>query len=92
MNELGVGRVKIGVGGRGDAGQALKERVRRCVEELIGDAEDSALADGLERLPIALNDDAFEGDATPCSTPGEDEYVGTGFGYCFRGGVGAGFA
>ena len=80
------------MGGRGDAGQALQERVRGGVEELIGDAEDPALSDGPERLPIALSDDAFEGDAIPCSAPGEEEYVGTGFGYCFRGGVGARFA
>ena len=80
------------MGGGGDTGQALQERVRGGVEELIGDAEDLALADGLERLPIALNDDAFEGDAIPCPTPGEEKYVGTSFGYGFRGGVGAGFA
>ncbi len=80
------------MGGRGDAGQALQERVRRGVEELIGDTEDSAVADCVERLPIALSDDAFEGDAIPCSTPSEEEYVRTGFGYRFRSGVGAGFA
>ena len=88
----GVGWVEIGVGGRGDAGQALEQRGRGGVEELIGDAEDSALADGAERLPVALSDDAFEGDAIPCSAPGEEEDVGIGFGYCFRRGVGAGFA
>ena len=85
-------RVKAGVRGSGDAGQALQERVRGGVEELIRDAEDSALADRSERLPVALGNDAFEGDAIPCSTPGEEEYVGVGFGYRFRSGVGAGFA
>jgi hypothetical protein len=57
--------------------------VGRGVEELVWDAEDSALADGFEGLPVALRDDAIEGDAIPCSTPGEEEDVGVGGGDLF---------
>jgi hypothetical protein len=66
--------------------------VGRGVEVLVGDAEDSALADGFEGLPVALGDDAIQGDAIPCSAPGEEEHVGVGGGYVFCGGVGAGCA
>ncbi len=80
------------VGGGGDAGKAFEERVGGGVEELVGDAEDPAVADGFEGLPVALLDDAIEGDAVPCSAPGEEEDVGVGGGDVFRGGVGAGCA
>ena len=43
-------------------------------------------------MPVALGDDAFEGDAIPCSAPGEEEDVGVGGGDGFGGGVGAGCA
>ncbi len=50
----------------------------RGVEELVGDAEDAALTNSLEVMPVALSDDAFERDAVPCSAPGEEEDVGIG--------------
>ena len=83
--------VEVGVGGRGDAGETLQECVGRGVEELVGDAEDSAFADGPEGLPVALGDDAIEGDAIPCSAPTEEEDVGVGVGDGFCGGVSARF-
>jgi hypothetical protein len=79
-----VGWVEAGVGRCGDAGEALEEGVGGGVEELVGDAEDSALADGFEGVPVALRDDAFEGDAVPCSAPGEEEDVGVRSGDLFR--------
>jgi hypothetical protein len=81
--------VEVGVDGGGDAGEAFEEGVGWGVEELVGDAEDASLTDGFERLPVALRDDAVEGDAIPCSAPGEEEDVGIGGGDVFRGGVGA---
>ena len=68
------------MGGGGDAGEAFEEGVGGGVEELVGDAEDSTLADGFEGLPVALVDDAIQGDAIPCSAPGEEEDVGVGIG------------
>jgi hypothetical protein len=59
------------------------------VEVLVRDAEDSALADGFEGLPVALGDDAIQGDAIPCSAPGEEEDVGVGGGDVFWCRVGA---
>ena len=47
-------------------------------------------ANGLEVMPIALGDDAFEGDTVPCSAPGEKEDVGVGGGDGFRSGVSPG--
>jgi hypothetical protein len=82
--------VEVGVGGRGDAGEAFEERVGGSVEELVGDAEDSALSDGFEGAPVALGDDAIQGDAIPCSAPGEEEDVGIGGCDFVCGGVGAG--
>jgi len=87
-----VGWVEGGVGGGRDAGEAFEEGVGRSVEVLVGDAEDSAVADGFEGVPVALLDEAFEGDAIPCSAPGEKEDVGVGGGYVFGGGMGAGCA
>jgi hypothetical protein len=84
--------VQVGVGGCGDAGQASQERVGRGVEELVGDAEDSALTDSFEGLPAALLDDAVEGNAIPCSAPGEEEDVRVGGCDLFGGGVVAGGA
>lgn len=75
------------MGGGGDAGEAIEECVGGGVEELVGDAEDSAVTDGFEGLPVALGDDAIEGDAIPCSAPGEEEDVGVGDGDLFRGGM-----
>ena len=62
------------------------------VEELVGDAEDVAVADGAEVVPVALLDDAGEGNAVAGAAPGEDEGVGVGGGDFFRGGVGTGVA
>jgi hypothetical protein len=89
LDEFGVGGVEVGVGGGGDAGEAFEECVGGGVEILVGDAEDSALADGFEGVPVALLDDALEGDAIPCSAPGEDQDVGVGCGDVFWSGVGA---
>ena len=80
----------------GDAGEAFEEGWRGGVEEFVGDAEDAVVANGGEMLPVALSDDAFEGDSIPCSAPGEEEDFGlggfgeAGDGVC--GGVSAGFA
>ena len=71
------------MGGGGDAGQAFEEGVGGGIEELVGDAEDPAVADGFEGLPVALGYDAIEGDAIPCSAPGEEEDVGVGGGDVF---------
>jgi len=75
------------MGRGGDAGEALEEGLGRGVEVLVGDAEDAGGADGFEVVPVALGDDAFEGDAIPCSAPAEEEDVGVGFGYGFGCGV-----
>ena len=90
LDEFGVGWVEVGVGCGGDAGEAFEESVGGGVEELVGDAEDPAVADGFEGLPVSLGDDAVEGDAIPCSAPGEEEDVGVGGCDVFGGGVGAG--
>ena len=73
----------------GDAAQPLQERMSGGVEELVGNAEDAAIADGAQVAPVALGDNAFERDAVPCSAPGEEEDVGVGGGYFFGGGVGS---
>ena len=75
------------MGGGGDAGEALEEGLSWGVEVLVGDAEDAAGSNGLEVMPVALGDDAFEGDTVPCSAPGEKEDVGVGGGDGFRSGV-----
>ena len=85
-----MGWVQGWVGGGGDAGKAFEERVGGGVEELVGDAEDPAVADGFEGLPVALGDDAIQRDAVPCSAPGEEKDVGVGGGDFVCGGVGAG--
>ena len=41
-----------------EVGQAVKECVGRCVQVLVGDAEDLTVADGAEVAPIALLDNA----------------------------------
>lgn len=74
------------------AREALEECVGGSVEELVGDAEDAAFVHSLQALPVALSDDAFERDAIPCTTPGEEENVGVGGRDFFGGGVGAGSA
>jgi len=83
-----VGWVEVGVGGGRDTGDALEEGVGGGVEVLVGYTEDSALADGFEGLPVALRDYAVQGDAIPCSAPGEEEDVGVGGGDVLCGGVG----
>ena len=85
-------RVKVGVGGGGDAGQAFEKSWGGSVQVLVGDTEDASLADGLEMAPISLSDDTVEGDAIPCTAPGKKENVGIGGGYFFWRGVGAGDA
>ena len=87
-----MGGVEGGVGGRGDAGEAFDQGVGGSVEVLVGDAEDASFADGFEGLPVALGYDAIEGDAVPCSAPGEEEDVGVGGGDVFWCCVGAGCA
>ena len=80
------------MGGSGYAGEAFEQSGSRGVEELIGNAEDSALADSAEMMPVALSYDLFEGNAVSGSAPGEEEDVGIGFGYGLGRGVGAGLA
>ena len=75
------------MGGGGYAGEAFEEGLGRGVEVLVWDAEDPAGADGFEVMPVALVDDAFEGDAVPCSAPTEEKDVGVGFAYGFGCGV-----
>jgi hypothetical protein len=87
-----VDGVERGVSGGGDAGEALHERVGRGVEELVGDAIDAASLHGFQVMPVALLDDAFKGNAIPCSAPTEEEDVGVGGSYGFCAGVGAGLA
>jgi len=40
----------------------------RGVEELVGDAEDSAFLHGFQVMPVALLDDAIEGTRFPART------------------------
>jgi hypothetical protein len=80
------------VSGRGDAGESLQERVGWRVEELVGDAEDSAFADCFEVVPVSLGDDSLKGDARAGTTPGEEEDIRICRGDLFGGGVGAGSA
>ncbi len=77
----------------GDAAEAFEQSGGGgSVEKCVGDTEDAAVAHGAEVVPVALGDDALEGDAVPCSAPGEEEDVGVGGGDVFLGGVGAGCA
>ena len=64
-------RVQIGVNRRGDAGQAFKQGRRGSVEVLIRNAMDTPVADGTQRLPLPLSDDAGERDAIAGSAPGK---------------------
>ena len=66
--------------GRGDARESLQESVSRGVQELVGDAEDSALANGFEVVPVSLGDDSLQWDSGTGSAPGEEENVGIGCG------------
>ena len=61
--------VKGGVGSGGDTGHAFEQGVGWGVEVLVGDAEDTTLLHGFEVMPVALSDDAFEGNTVPCSAP-----------------------
>jgi len=73
------------VDGGGDAGQAVEQRWDGWgVEEFVGDAEHSALADGAQVLPAALLDDALEGDAISGAAPCQQQNVGGGGGDLFR--------
>lgn len=78
--------------GRGDAGESLQERVGWGVEELVGDAEDSAFADCFEVVPVSLGDDSLKGDARAGTAPREEEDIRICRGDFFGGGVGAGCA
>ena len=60
----------------GEAGQAFEEGVGGGVEKLVGDAVDVAVGDGAQRMPVALLDDASQGDAIAGAAPGEDEDFG----------------
>jgi hypothetical protein len=66
--------------------------VGRGVEELVRNAEDSALADGSEVVPASLGAYSFERDAGTGSAPGEEEDVWIGSGDVFWSGVGSGCA
>ena len=89
---MGVGWVEFGMGGCGYAGEAFEERGGGGVEVLVGDAIDLAVLDGLEVVPVALGDDTVEGDAVPCSAPGEEEDVRVGSGDGFGSGLRTGSA
>lgn len=84
--------VEVRVGCRSYAREAFEERRARGVEELVGDAEDAALADGAQVVPVALAYDSFQRDTVSGSAPGKEEDVGVGLSDCFGGGVSAGFA
>ena len=73
----------------GDSPETFEEGGGWSVEELVGDAVDLAVADRAEVVPVALGYDAVEGDAVPCSAPGEEEDVGVGGGDGVGSGVGA---
>ncbi len=87
----GFWRIKnVRVESGGDGVKPAQERGRGGVEPFVADAEDLAVADGAEGLPVTLLDDAFEGDtitgAAPC---GEDEVgIGGGDGLRRSGGTG----
>ena len=91
-DEAGGGGEAIGVKGGGEGAEAFHEGVSGGVEELVGDAEDVAVADGAEVVPVALLDDAGEGDAVARAAPRKDQRVGVGGRDFFRRGVCAGFA
>ena len=76
---MGVGWVGLRVGGSGYASQAFEEGLGGGVEVLVGDAEDPVFSDGFEVMPVALVDDALEGDTVPCSAPGEEEDIRVSF-------------
>jgi len=63
------------VQGSGDRGQAFKQVEGWGVEELIRDAEDAAVADGTEMLPVALCDDAVKRDTVSGAAPCEEKDV-----------------
>ncbi len=87
------GGEEVGVDGGGEVGEAVCEcGDGRGVEVLVGDAVDAVIADGAEMMPVALGDDAVEGDAVSGAAPGEEEDVGVGCGDGFGGGLGAGCA
>ena len=73
-------QVEIGMDCGGYAGEAFEQARAGGVEELIGNAEDSAFADSAEMVPVALGYDLFEGNAVSGSAPGEEEDIGIGCG------------
>ena len=76
----------------GYAGEAFEQARAGGVEELVRDAEDPALADGAEMMPVALRYDPFEGNAISSSAPGEEEDIGIGCGDGVRCSVSTGLA
>jgi len=76
----------------GYAGESFEQAGAGGVEELVGDAEDAALADSTEMVPVALGDDFFEWNAVSGSAPGEYEDIGIHCSYGFGGGVRTGLA
>lgn len=89
----GFGRIKsVRVQGGGDGVKTAQERGRGRVEPFVANAENVAVAGGLEGVPAALLDDAFEGDSGAAAAPCGEDDVGIGGGYGFGGGGGAGIA
>ncbi len=80
------------VEGGSKASEAVEQAWGRGVEKLVGNAEDTALANGAKTVPVALGDDAGERDASSGSAPGEDKDIGVGRSNFFGGGVGSGSA
>lgn len=80
------------MGRRSDAGEAVQECVGRGIEELVGDAEDSALAHGSQVVPATLGYDSLQWNSGAGSAPGEEQDVGVGGGDIFGSGVGSGRA
>jgi hypothetical protein len=76
----------------GYAGEPLKQVWTGGIEKLVGNAEDTMFANGLEMVPVALRDDSFERDSISGSAPGEEENVRVGRGYDLRARVSARFA
>jgi hypothetical protein len=76
----------------GEGGEAVEEGRGWGVEEIVGNRDDAAVANGREVLPAAAGDDFGERDAVAGAAPGEDEEVGVGGGYGLGRGVGAGGA
>ena len=59
----------------GETGQALEDGVGGGVEEFVRNAIDAPVGDGTLRLPVALLDNASQGNTISGAAPGEDENV-----------------